>query len=206
MSSPSPYDDYRRYGDSGYRDPGPYRPGPDYREDPGPVVADEPGAPPSAVRRDTPAARVAAGRLWATGAATAVVAVLAALVATLAVRGVLGVAIFAPRHDGAMGDATTGWLAVTAAFAALVATGVLHLLLVTTPRPRTFFAWIVVLATLAFALLPFTTGVSQSAKLGTAAVYLIIGLAIGGPLYAAAPGVLRGGVVRGGVAYRDPID
>jgi hypothetical protein len=48
--------------------------------------------------------------------------------------------------------------------------------------------------------------VSQSAKLGTAAVYLIIGLAIGGPLYAAAPGVLRGGVVRGGVAYRDPID
>jgi hypothetical protein len=195
MSSPYPYDDRRRYGDSGYRDPDPYRPGPD------PVAAEEPGVRPEAVRRDGPATRVPAGRLWATGAATVVVAVLAALVATLAVRGVLGVAIFAPRHDGAMGDATTGWLAVAAAFAALVATGLLHLLLVATPRPRTFFAWIVVLATLAFALLPFTTGVSQSAKLGTAAVYLVIGLAIGGPLYAAAPGVLRGGV-----SYRDPID
>lgn len=41
-----------------------------------------------------------AGRLWATGAATAVVAALASVGTTLLMRGVLDVAVFAPRRAG----------------------------------------------------------------------------------------------------------
>jgi hypothetical protein len=136
-----------------------------------------------------PSNGVQAGRLWATGAATAVVAVLTAVVATLLVRGVLDIPVFAPEHDGVVGDATTGWLAAVAGVSALVATGLLHLLLVATAQPRQFFAWIVTLVTLAMVLLPFTTDVSTEAKLGTAAVYLAIGAAIGSLLTTTASGV-----------------
>jgi hypothetical protein len=138
-----------------------------------------------------PASGVLAGRLWATGAATAVVAVLAALVTTLLVRGVLDVPVFAPEHDGVAGDATTGWLAAVAGLSALVATGLLHLLLVATAQPRQFFTWIITLATLAMALLPFTTDVSTDAKFGSAAVYVVTGAAIGSLLSMAVPSLVR---------------
>ena len=45
-----------------------------------------------------------------------------------------------------MGDASTGVLAMGAALAALVATGLLHVLILATPQPGTFFVWIVTLA------------------------------------------------------------
>ncbi|WP_420031444.1 DUF6069 family protein [Streptomyces sp. cg28] len=124
-------------------------------------------------------ARLDAGRLWAGGVMTAVVAALTAIVALLLVRGVLGIAVFAPEGDGAMGNATTGALAGSAALAALAATGLLHLLMAATPRPDRFFNWILTLATAVMVLLPFTTTASLSAKCGTAAVYLLIGVAIG---------------------------
>ncbi|MHC3467772.1 DUF6069 family protein [Streptomyces sp. 7R007] len=132
---------------------------------------------------------VAAGRLWATGAATAAVAALAAVVATLLIRGVLDVAVFAPRHAGVWGDATTGYLAAWGAVAALVATGLLHLLLVTVARPRAFFTWIASLVTVAMMLLPFTTGLSTGSQVASAAVFLVIGATITSLLSAAVPGV-----------------
>ncbi|KNB50863.1 DUF6069 family protein [Streptomyces caatingaensis] len=132
---------------------------------------------------------VDAGRLWATGVATAVVAALAAVVATLLVRGVFDVAVFAPRHAGAWGDVTTGYLAAVAAGAALVATGLVHLLLVTTAQPARFFVSITLLVTAAMMLLPFTTGIGTATKFGTAAVYCVIGATITGLLSAAASGV-----------------
>jgi hypothetical protein len=68
--------------------------------------------------------------------------------------------------------------ALTAACLALVATGLAHLLALTTPRPRAFFSWIVGLATLVGVVLPFATAASAGGKLATAAVNLVIGLSI----------------------------
>lgn len=136
---------------------------------------------------EPPPRRVAAGRLWAAGAATAAVAALAAVVTTLLVRGVLGIPVSAPQRAGAWGDATTGHLAAIAACGALAATALLHLLLVTTPRPRRFFTWIVALATAAAMLLPFTTGIATASKFGTAVVALVTGLAVVSLLSAAVP-------------------
>ncbi|MFC8507594.1 DUF6069 family protein [Streptomyces sp. NPDC057411] len=130
-------------------------------------------------------------RLWSGGAMTAVVAALMAVVGVLLVRGVLGIPVFAPEGDGAMGDASTGLLAGGAAVAALAATALLHLLILGTPQPGRFFAWIVGLATMVMVLLPFTTGLPLDARIGTAAVYLAIGVTIGSLLSAVARGAVR---------------
>ncbi|MFC7304748.1 DUF6069 family protein [Streptomyces monticola] len=135
--------------------------------------------------------RLEAGRLWAGGIMTALVAALTAVVALLLVRGVLGIAVFAPEGDGAMGNATTGMLAGGAAVAALIATALLHLLILATPQPARFFTWIVTLATAVLVLLPFTMALTTAARLGTAAVYIVIGATIGSLLTSVARGAVR---------------
>jgi hypothetical protein len=122
---------------------------------------------------------VDAGRLWTGGVATALVAALVAIVGVLICRGLLDVPVLAPTDEGTLGDATTFRLAALAALAALLATALLHLLLVSTPRPLRFFSWIVALATVAAALAPFLTDADLDEQLATAAIYLAIGIAIG---------------------------
>ncbi|WP_406053990.1 DUF6069 family protein [Kribbella sp. NBC_00889] len=121
---------------------------------------------------------VAAGRLWAGGAATAVVAALIAIVGILLARGVFDVAVLAPEGEGTWGDADTGRYALYCALAALIATGLMHLLLISTPRPHQFFTWIMMLATVAAALAPFITSGSTSSKVATAVINLAVGIAI----------------------------
>jgi hypothetical protein len=162
VADPGPYGNYPSYGSTDYQGRG---------------------------SQAEPSSGVAAGRLWATGVATAIVAALAAVVATLLVRGVLDVPVFAPRRAGVWGDATTGYLAAWAAVAALVATGLLHLLLVTVARPRSFFTWIAALVTVAMMLLPFTSDLKASAQLASAVVFLVIGATITGLLSGAAASV-----------------
>ena len=70
--------------------------------------------------------------------ATAVVAALLALVGVLIVRAVLRIAVYAPAGAGAFGGSRTVVLCLVSAAAAIAATGLLHLLLVATPRP---LAW-----------------------------------------------------------------
>jgi hypothetical protein len=122
---------------------------------------------------------VNAGRLWTGGVATAVVAALVALVGVLICRGLLDVPVLAPTDKGTLGGASTFRLAALAAVAALLATGLLHLLLLSTPRPLRFFTWIVALATIAAALAPFLTDADLDEKVATSLVYLAIGIAIG---------------------------
>jgi hypothetical protein len=55
----------------------------------------------------------------------------------------------------------------------------MHLLLLTTPRPKTFFGWIVGLGTAVAVVWPFATGASLDAKVATALIHLVIGVAIG---------------------------
>jgi hypothetical protein len=122
-----------------------------------------------------------------------VVAALVAVVGVLIARGLFGVPVLAPTEDGALGNANTARLALVAAGAALVATGLMHLLLLFIPRPWQFFTWIISLATLAAVLVPFSTGASLATKVATAAINLAIGVAIGSLV----SGVASSAVLRG---------
>jgi hypothetical protein len=136
---------------------------------------------------------VDARKLWAGGVATAIVAGLIAVAGILIARGLFDVPILAPKGEGVWGDADTARYALWCALGALVATGLLHLLLVTTPRPLRFFSWIIALATLVAAVAPFGTSGSTESKIATAVINLIIGIAIG---------ALLSGVAR--TAQREP--
>ncbi len=127
---------------------------------------------------------VGAAQLWSGGIATAVVAGLVALLGVLAFRWLFHVPILAPASAGAYGDADTTVLVFATAGVALIATALLHLLLLTTPRPLTFFGWIIGLATLVAVVFPFSTAAPLSQKFATATVNLFIGIAIGSLLTA----------------------
>ena len=118
-------------------------------------------------------------QLWTGGAATAVVAALIALVGILVCRWLFGIPILAPSREGAWGNASTAAYSLSAAAAALVATALIHLLLIATPRPRVFFAWIIGLATVVAVVFPFSTTAPLSQKFATAFVNLVLGIAIG---------------------------
>ena len=134
---------------------------------------------PLSERGGAPDRTVDARALWSGGAATAVVAALIALVGILVCRWLFNIPILAPKRYGAYGDAHTTTLVLIAAAAALVATLLAHLLLLSTPRPMVFFGWIVGLVTVIVVVFPFRTGAPLSHEVATAALYLIIGIAIG---------------------------
>jgi hypothetical protein len=122
---------------------------------------------------------VNAGRLWAGGAATAVVAALVAIVGILVGRGLFDIAVLAPKGAGVWGDADTFWYAFGAGVLSLVATGLMHLLLLYTPKPMRFFGWVMVLATVVAMLAPFVTDNDLGPRLFTAALNFFLGVAIG---------------------------
>lgn len=119
-----------------------------------------------------------AGRLWAGGLAVAAVAALVAIAGVVIARGVFDVPVLAPQGNGTWGDADTGLYAVAGAVGALAATGLMHLLILFTPRPRLFFGWIMALATLVAVLAPFGLDIGAVA-LATALLNLALGIAIG---------------------------
>jgi hypothetical protein len=67
----------------------------------------------------------------------------------------------------------------------------MHLLLVSTPRPFRFFSWIVSLLTLVAVLAPFMTTAKLATQIATAAIYLVIGMAIGSLISGAARSAIR---------------
>jgi hypothetical protein len=149
-----------------------------------PMRNDEPGqpprpGPPGPGGQPAPQRRLDPRPLWSGGVATAVVAALIALVGILVCRWLFTIPILAPRRDGAWGDASTGAYVLAAAAAAIVATAIMHLLLLATPRPTTFFAWIIGLATVIAVVFPFSTTAPLAQKLATAVVNLVLGIAIG---------------------------
>ena len=145
---------------------------------------------PPSERRSSPGRTVDARQLWSGGAATAVVAALIALAGILVCRWLFNIPILAPRQDGAWGDASTAGYA-TAAAAALAATAIMHLLLLTTPRPQMFFAWIIGLATLIAVAYPFSTTAPLSQKVATALINLVLGAAIGSLINGTAARMIR---------------
>jgi hypothetical protein len=121
---------------------------------------------------------VDAGKLWAGGLATAVVSALVALVGILLARGVFDVAVLAPKGEGAWGDADTWTYALLAGLAALLATGLMHLLILFAPRPIRFFRWIVTLATLAAVIAPIAVDRGWPG-VATALINLALGITVG---------------------------
>jgi hypothetical protein len=143
-----------------------------------------------------PQPTVNAGRLWAGGAATAVVAALIAIVGILVGRGLFGVDVLAPKGAGVWGDADTLWYALGAAGCALVATGLMHLLLTFTPKPMRFFGWVMTLATVMAMLAPFITEKDLGSRLFTAGLNLILGIAIGSLVAGSARSAVQPAAVR----------
>ena len=130
-------------------------------------------------------------QFWAGAVATAVVAALIALVGILICRWTLGIPILAPAGDGAWGNAHTGEYVLLAALIAIVAAGVLYLLVVGAPQPGMFFDWIMGLATLVAVVYPFSTGAPVDQKAATAVVNLVLGIAITSLLTAVAARSVR---------------
>lgn len=138
-----------------------------------------PGTGPPDGRGSRNGLRVDWRKLWSGGAASAVVAGLVALVGVLVSRWLFNVPVLAPNRYGAYGNVHTTGLVLAAAAAALVATGLIHLLMLSTPRPLMYFGWIVGLLTTLVVVFPFSTGAPLGAKIATAVVDLAIGVAIG---------------------------
>jgi hypothetical protein len=139
----------------------------------------------------SPRVRPDSGRFWAGAVATAIVAALIALVGILICRWTLNIPILAPAGDGAWGDAHTGEYVLVAALIALVAAGLLYLLVLSTPNPGLFFRWIIGLVTLIAVVYPFSSGAPLEQKAATAIVNLVVGVAIGSLLLATAGRAIR---------------
>jgi hypothetical protein len=123
---------------------------------------------------------VDAGRLWAGGVAAAVVAGLVALVGLLVARAVFKLPVLSDlRKFGAFGDSSTVTLVVLAVAAALLATALVHLLLISTPSPMSYFGWIVGLLTTAAVVVPFLGTGKTVVLVAQAILHLVIGLSIG---------------------------
>jgi len=119
-------------------------------------------------------------RLWTGGLATAAVAALVGLVVgTLVIRVLFEHAPVGASAAHAVGAGNAGLLCLFAAVAALAATGVAHLLLVSTPDPLSYLGWITGLATAAAVVVPLLGGLPMAAAIAVAVVNLVIGLAIG---------------------------
>jgi hypothetical protein len=116
-------------------------------------------------------------RLWIGGLMAGVVAAGVAIVGLLIVRGILDIRVF-QTEGGDLVNASSWWYALVSVTAALVATALLHLLLIAAPSPWQFFGWIMFLAIAIAVIVPFTTSADLDSKIGTAAINLAIGIAI----------------------------
>ena len=117
-------------------------------------------------------------KLWTGGVVTAVIVCGLTIAAFLLVRGMLNLPLLGVRKGGAGVYASMFGYAGGAALAALLATAAMHSLLVTTPRPRWFFHWLGGVSTAIAVLLPLTLSQDLAARLATATVNLVLGLAI----------------------------
>jgi hypothetical protein len=147
-----------------------------------------------------PPPKLNVGRLWVGGVMAAVVVALLMIVGVAIARGIFAVPVPVPSASGTM--SRFAYVAF-GALAALVATALVHLLIMLAPRPLMFFGWIVFLCTVIAVLAPFQNSVFGSfshismlnSKISTAVINLGAGVAIG---------TLLVGVARSSVLVRRP--
>jgi hypothetical protein len=135
--------------------------------------------------------RPRASTLWAGGCAAAIVAAGVAIVGFLIVRGLLDLPVLGIHQGGEVFKPSMLAYALAAAVGALVATGLMHLLLLTTPRPRLFFGWIMALAIVVSVIVPLGLEQPWAARLATAGINVAIGLAIASLVSVSATSAMR---------------
>ncbi|MEZ0447284.1 DUF6069 family protein [Cellulomonas sp. ICMP 17802] len=150
----------------------------------------QPVVPAAPVRASGPS--VDPGRYWAGVVATALVAALIGLVAVLIVDQILKIDL---AVKDILGTGSTGAaFVVGGVIASIVAGGLLHLLVLSTPKPRAFFGWIMALATLTAAVLPLTWTDDRTSAIASGLVNALIGIAIWSLLLGVLSRTLRPGV------------
>lgn len=122
---------------------------------------------------------VDAARLWGGGLATAFVSALVALAGVLVFAGVLDVQLVRPALLLDVAGSFAADYALTAFSLALVATGLAHVLGLTTPRPRIFFYWIVGVATVCAVAAPFALDTTLASQVATACINVVLGICTG---------------------------
>ena len=140
-----------------------------------PVVQPSSSARPPTAGPADPEARFA-HRLWAGGGATALVAAGVGIVGVLLVRGLLNLPILSAK--GRLVNQAMVVVPLWSALAALAATALLHLLLLTTPRPRAFFGAICTIAIAILVIEVFLAGGNREEQVATAILYGVIGLTV----------------------------
>lgn len=118
-------------------------------------------------------------RLRAAGLATAIVAALIAVVGVIVVRGIFRLPLFGPEGSSVWGSGGTVVYAFAAFVCGLLGTGLMFLLLRTTPSPITYFGWIVGLVTAVVAIMPLTMGSDSAVRVAHAVLNAAVGTAIG---------------------------
>jgi len=139
------------------------------------IRPEDPAAPAIAATED-PRLGLEVGRFWAGALATVVVCALIGLVAAFLLTDVFDLELQPPPDFFGSGSNLVIWTVVGALFA-LIASIVLHLLVMSTPRPRTFFGWVVALGTVILAAAPFAGDFEVVPATLSALVWIIIGVA-----------------------------
>lgn len=129
-------------------------------------------------------------RLWAGAAATALTAALVGIAGVLAIRGLLNIPILGAQ--GRLVDNAIVFVPLVAALASIAAAALLHVLVLTTPRPRLFFGSIITAVIAVLALLVFLSPGTIQEKVATSLLYALIGIVIMG---------LLSGVARTAISY-----
>jgi Family of unknown function (DUF6069) len=121
---------------------------------------------------------VDAAKLWGGGVATGCVAALVAVAGVLICEGVIDIDLVRPALLLDSMGSFLGDYALTAFILALVATGVAHALVLATPRPSTFFGWLMALAMVCGAAAPFAIGSELSSQMATACINTALGICV----------------------------
>ena len=125
---------------------------------------------------DQPGEVIDTRTLWTGGVVAAVIVGGLTIVGFLLIEGILRYPLLGDRVNVQVAHATMVGYAAGAAVAALLATAAMHILLISTHRPRWFFAWLAGIGTAVAALLPLTEHLPV--PLATATVNLGVGLTI----------------------------
>lgn len=155
--------------------------------------------PPGPPRRQPPSDKldINAGRLWGGGVAAAVIGAVVALVALWAATGVFDVTVAVPDSPGSdvYKELGAGPTLLVGFAAGIIATAVLHGLLLVAPRPLLFFQWLSLVVIAAAAIYPFTLNApipdERASEIALAVIHVVTGVAIVSLLSGIVPRVTR---------------
>lgn len=163
-----------------------------------PVAATQPPGifPPTAAAAPPPqpsGPTIDNGRYWAGVVATAMVAALVGVVGVIILDQIFEIDLIVKDVFGT--DSVGAAYVVGGVLAAVVAGALLQLLVLSTPKPRAFFGWLMFLGIVVAAVIPFTWTDSTESAAWSGFVNLLVGIAIWSLLTGVLSRTLRPGTV-----------